>query len=249
VPDARSRGGSPGRGSSSAPEGPSRGRGTRRAHPARRLERGFGRRRRRSGRRARRPSSVIFVSFGNPTLRHSGARRRSCLTLRCRHHLAIRHASRLKGSISRIRGAGPVACAPRYRKEFHAVLAPVPPGPPTPRSRRSSNRGEGHRAPGAPPPGEGAAAAGDAPATQPSRPGPVGGSEQGDDEEQLVLVRGAAGDPAPLASGTRPEEVDVSEDGSTHAFSTTKLKNALGAATLPSLFRPPRPVKRTTVFV
>ena len=32
---------------------------------------------------------------------------------------------------------------------------------------------------------------------------PVGGGEQGDDEENLVLVLGEAGDPAPLASGTR----------------------------------------------
>ena len=57
--------------------------------------------------------------------------------------------------------------------------------------------------------GEGAAAAGDAPSTPPSRPGPVGGREQGDDKEHLVLVRGEAGDPAPLASGTRQKEVDI----------------------------------------
>ena len=35
------------------------------------------------------------------------------------------------------------------------------------------------------------------------------GREQGDDKEHLVLVRGEAGDPAPLASGARQEEVDI----------------------------------------
>jgi len=59
-----------------------------------------------------------------------------------------------------------------------------------------------------------AATAGEAPSTQPSRPGPVGGGEQGVDEEQLVLGRGEARDPAPLASGTRQEEVDAEEVGS-----------------------------------
>src|SRR5664280_1428485 len=139
----------------------------------------------------------------------------------------------VKGSISRIRGAGPVACALRYRKEFHAVLAPVPPGPPTPRSRRSSNRGEGHRAPGAPPPGEGAPAAGEAPATQPTRPSPAGGREPGDDEDQLVLVHRAAGDPAALASGTRPEEVDIQEDRSP--------RSTAGRRRCPGPHRPARP--------
>ena len=43
----------------------------------------------------------------------------------------------LKGSISPVRGPAPLACAPLYRKELHAVLAPVLPGPPSPRSRRS----------------------------------------------------------------------------------------------------------------
>src|ERR1035437_10487848 len=86
------------------------------------------------------------------------------------------------------------------------------PGPPTPRGRRWSSRGAGHRAPRAPAPAEGAAAAGDAPSTQPSRPGPAGRGEQATDEEQLVLVPGAAGDPAALAPGTRPEEVVLSED-------------------------------------
>jgi hypothetical protein len=46
----------------------------------------------------------------------------------------------LKDSVSWIRGAGPVACALLCRKELHAVLAPVLPGPPSPRSRRSSSR-------------------------------------------------------------------------------------------------------------
>src|SRR5664279_4583468 len=99
-------------------------------------------------------------------------------------------------------------------EEPHAVLAPVLPGLPSPRSRRSSSRGAGHRAPCAPAPGEGAPAAGGAPSTQPTRPGPAGGREPGDDEDQLVLVRSAAGDPAALASGTRPEEVDTQEDRS-----------------------------------
>ena len=105
--------------------------------------------------------------------------------------------------------APPVACALPYRKELDAVLAPVLPRPPSPRSRKSPTGREGHRATGAPAPGEGAAAAGDAPSTPPSRPGPVGGREQGDDKEHLVLVRGEAADPAPLASGTRQEEVDI----------------------------------------
>src|SRR5664279_3971299 len=65
------------------------------------------------------------------------------------------------------------------RKELHAVLATVLPGPPS---------------------------------TQPSRPGPAGRGEQATDEEQLVLVHRAAGDPAALAPGTRPEEVVLSED-------------------------------------
>jgi transposase InsO family protein len=78
----------------------------------------------------------------------------------------------------------------------------------------SSSRGAGHRAPRAPAPGEGAPAAGDAPSAQPSRPGPVGRGEQAIAEERLVLVPGAAGDPAALAPGTRPEEVDLSADGS-----------------------------------
>src|SRR5665811_1026229 len=98
-------------------------------------------------------------------------------------------------------------------EEPHAVLAPVLPGLPSPRSRRSSSRGAGHRAPGAPPPGEGAPAAGQAPQAQPSRPGPVRGRERAVAERQLVVVHGAAGDPAALAPGTRPEEVDLSADG------------------------------------
>jgi hypothetical protein len=109
--------------------------------------------------------------------------------------------------------AAPVACALLYRKELHAVLAPVLPGSPSPRSRRSPTGSERHRAPGASAPGEGAPAAGGAPSTQPTRPSPAGGREPGDDEEQLVLVHRAAGDPAPLASGTRPEEVDTQRTG------------------------------------
>ncbi|HEY8869810.1 MAG TPA: hypothetical protein VIM30_10510 [Candidatus Limnocylindrales bacterium] len=64
------------------------------------------------------------------------------------------------------------------------------------------------------------------------RPGLVGGGEQGDDEEQLVLVRGEAGDPAPLASRTRPKEVDLSEDGSP--------RPAADRARSPGPHRPPR---------
>src|SRR5664280_207816 len=89
----------------------------------------------------------------------------------------------------------------------------VLPGPPSPWSRKSPTGSERHRAPGAPAPGEGAPAAGDAPASQPSRPGHVRGGEPGAAQEQLVFVRGAARDLAALASGTRPEEVDLSADG------------------------------------
>ena len=54
---------------------------------------------------------------------------------------------------------------------------------------------------------------------------------------QLVLVRGAARDPAPLASGTRQEEVDVSEEGSP--------RPAADRARGPGPHRPPRPGEPT----
>src|SRR5450759_906268 len=88
-----------------------------------------------------------------------------------------------------------------------------------------------------PAPGEGAPAAGEAPSTHPTRPSPAGGREPGDDEDQLVLVHRAAGDLAALASGTRPEEVDVSEDGS--------ARPAADRARSPGPHRPPRPGEPT----
>src|SRR5664280_2607683 len=108
----------------------------------------------------------------------------------------------------------------------------VLPGPPSPWSRKSPTGSERHRAPGAPAPGEGAPAAGDAPASQPSRPGPAGRGEPGDAEEQLVFVRGAAGDPAALASGTRPEEVDLPEEGAARPAADRRRS--------PGPHRPPR---------
>ena len=128
--------------------------------------------------------------------------------------------------------AAPVACGLPQAKELHAVLAPLLPRPPSPRSRRSPTSCEGHRAPGAPAPGEGAPTAGQAPQDQPSRPGPVRGGEPGDAQEQLVVVQGAAGDAAAVAPGTRPEEVDLPEDGA-----------ARPAADRPRHPRPRRPAR------
>src|SRR6266536_2793660 len=62
--------------------------------------------------------------------------------------------------------------------------------------------------------GEGAAAAGEAPSVAPPRPDPVGGGEPGAAEEPVVLVRGPARDPAPVAPGAREEEVDLQEERS-----------------------------------
>jgi hypothetical protein len=87
------------------------------------------------------------------------------------------------------------------------VRASLLPRPPHPRTRRSPEGREGHRTVGASASGEGPAPAGQASAVTPPRPDPAGRGQPSDAEEPVVLVRGHARDPSPVAPGAHRQEV------------------------------------------